>query len=110
MGYYMIQASYTTDSIAGMVKRPEDRAATVRAAFEKLGGKMHAFYFCFGDYDAVVIAEVPDNVTMAAISMAVGATGALKAFKTTVLLTSEDGTRSMRKAGEAAAAYRPPGR
>ena len=110
MQYYMAQASYSNDSIAAMVKKPEDRATAVRAVAEKFGGKLHGFYHCFGDYDVVVIFEVPDNVTMAAISMAVAASGALKTFKTTVLIPSNDAVRAMRKAGEIAKAYRPPGR
>ncbi len=110
MPHYLIQASYANDSVAAMVKKPEDRAATVRGVIEKFGGKMHGFYYCFGDYDVAIIAEVPDNVTMAAVSMAVTSSGALKAFKTTVLMPPNDGMQAMRKASEIAAAYRPPGR
>ena len=74
---------------------------------EGWGGRLESFYFAFGDYDVVIIAEVPDSVTMAAAAMAVGATGALKAFKTTVLLTPEESLEAMRKAGTLG--YQPPG-
>ena len=81
MPYYMFQVSYSQESITAMVKKPEDRAATVRAIAEKFGVKMHSFYLCFGDYDAVVILEAPDNVTMTAISMVVSASGAMNKLK-----------------------------
>jgi len=110
MPYYLVQASYSNESIAAMLKKPEDRAKAVKAAVEKIGGKLHGFYHCFGDYDVVAIFEVPDNVTMVAISMAVAASGALKSFKTTVLIPSSDAAQAMRKAGEIAKAYRPPGK
>lgn len=110
MPFYLVQGSYSTESTAAMVKKPEDRAATVRALAEKFGVKMHAFYFCFGEYDVVIILEAPDNATMAATSMAVGASGAIKSFKTTVLMPPDESLKAMQKAGEIAAAYRPPGK
>ena len=84
MARYMVQFSYNSDTVSDLVKNPQDRAAVVRGLAERWGGKLEAYYFTFGDYDGVAIAEVPDNVTMAAISMAVTASGAFKAFKTTV--------------------------
>ena len=110
MAFYMVQASYSNDSIAAMLKKPEDRAKAVRAVAEKFGGKLHGFYHCFGDYDVVGIFEAPDNVTMAGVSMAVSASGALKTFKTTVLIPSDDAVQAMRKGGEIAKAYKPPGK
>ena len=67
---------------------------------------MEAFYFAFGEDDVLLIAELPDNVSAAALSMAVSAAGALKSFTTTVLMTAEEALEAMRKAG--GVAYRPP--
>jgi uncharacterized protein with GYD domain len=67
---------------------------------------MESFYFAFGDYDAVVIAELPDNVSAAAFAMAVGAGGAMKTYKTTVLMTTDEAVEAMRKASTVG--YRPP--
>lgn len=106
MAHYMIQAAYTPDAWAGLVKNPQDRAEAIRPAVEALGGKLVSFYMCFGDYDALGIAEMPDNVSAAAFSIAVSAGGAVKAAKTTPLMTVQEGMEAMRKAGQAA--YRPP--
>ena len=107
MPRYLIQASYNTGGISDLIRNPQDRAAAVRPVVESLGGKLISFDYAFGDYDVVAIIEAPDNVTMAALAMAVGAGGALKDFKTTVLLSMEEAMEAMRKAG--GAGYRPPG-
>jgi len=65
-------------------------------------------YYCFGEYDAVAIAEFPSNDAAAAFSLAATAGGAIKAVKTTPLMTIEDGLSAMRKASEASTAYRAP--
>jgi uncharacterized protein with GYD domain len=107
MAHYLVQVSYNRQAVADLVRVPEDRSAVVRAIIENLGGKLEAFYFAFGDYDAVVIAELPDNVTMAAVSMAISAGGAVSDFKTTVLIPMNEAMDAMRKAGTIG--YRPPG-
>lgn len=107
MARYLIQASYSTQGISDLVKNPQDRSATVRPVVERLGGRIESFDFAFGDYDIVAIMEAPDNVSAAALAMAVGAGGALSAYKTTVLIPMEEALEAMRKAG--GAGYRPPG-
>ena len=107
MPRYLIQASYSTQGVSDLVKNPQDRAAAVRPVIERLGGSIESFDFAFGDYDVVAIFQVPDNVSAAAFAIAVGATGALSAFKTTVLISMEEAVEAMRKAG--AVGYRPPG-
>ncbi len=62
---------------------------------------------CFGDYDLVIIADVPNNESMAAIALAVAAGGACKASKTTVLMTGAEGVRALEKAAAVAKAYSP---
>jgi uncharacterized protein with GYD domain len=106
MPYYMVQAAYSQEATAAMVKSPQDRAEALRPIIERLGGKLVSMYFAFGEYDAVGVAEMPDNVSSAAFSMAVGASGATRAFRTTPLMTIEEGIEAMRKAGQAG--YRPP--
>ena len=107
MARYMVQASYSGGAISDLVKDPQDRAAVIRKLIEGMGGKMESFDYCFGDYDVVVIAELPDNVSVAAVSMAVGASGTCKEFKTTVLLSMQEALEAMKKAG--GVGYRPPG-
>ena len=107
MAYYMFQAAYTPEAWATMVRNPQNRAELVRPVVESLGGRWVDAWLAFGDYDVVVIAELPDNVSAAAFSLAVNAGGALKAAKTTPLMTIDEGIEAMRKAG--GAGYRPPG-
>lgn len=106
MPFYLVQASYTSQSTAAMIKTPQDRATAVRPVIERMGGKLHGIWFSFGEYDAVVIAEMPDNVSAAAVSMAVGSSGGISAYRTTPLLTTAEAMEAMKKAG--GVGYQPP--
>jgi uncharacterized protein with GYD domain len=106
MPYYMYQVSYTPEAWAGLAKKPQDRAKAIRPIIKKLKGRLVSFYLAFGEYDAVVVAELPDSEAAAALSVAASAGGAVKAIKTTPLMTVQEGMRAMRKAGSAG--YRPP--
>ena len=106
MPYYLVQAAYTPDAWAAQAKNPQDRAEALRPAVEALGGKLQSFYLAFGEYDAVVIVEMPDNVSAAAVSIAAAAGGGVKAIMTTPLMTTQEGKEAMRKAGQAG--YRAP--
>ena len=90
-----------------MVKNPQDRSAALRPVIERLGGSIESFDYAFGDYDLVAIFQLPDNVSAAALAMAVGAGGSISAFKPTVLLSMDEAVEAMRKAGTVG--YRPPG-
>jgi uncharacterized protein with GYD domain len=103
---YLAQASYTAEAVAALLKKPQDRSDMVRQVIEKLGGRLEGFWFAFGDYDLALIFELPDNVSAAAFAMAVSAGGALKAVKTTQLITIEEAVQAMKKATKAG--YRPP--
>ncbi len=105
MAKYLWQASYSTDGIKGVMKEGgTSRRATVEQIVKELGGTVEAFYFAFGEDDVYVIVDLPDNKTAAAISMTVGASGAVS-VKTTALLTPED----IDDAAQISVAYRPPG-
>lgn len=106
MAYYLVQGAYTAEAWATMVKNPQNREEAVRPVVERLGGKVHRVWLAFGEYDVVGIFEMPDNVSAAAFAMAASAGGALKAIKTTPLMTFEEGIEAMRKA--AGAGLRPP--
>jgi len=106
MPLYMIQSAFTADAWAVMAKTPQNRGEAVRPAIEQLGGKLISYYFVFGEYDSVVIAELPDNPTACAASIAAAAGGAIKAIKSTPLMTAEEGMKAMRTAGQVG--YRPP--
>lgn len=107
MPHYLVQATYTPEAWAALIKNPQNRQEAVRPTIERLGGRSVATYFGFGEYDIVSIFELPDNVTAAAFSVAVTATGAVKAIKTTPLLTQEEAVAFMTKAADVD--YQPPG-
>ena len=104
MSKYLIHASYTAEGVKGLLKAGGTaRRAAVQKMVEGLGGRVEAFYFAFGENDAHVILDLPDNLTAAAISLAVTATGAVST-KTTVLLTPEEIAQAVKSPVD----YRPP--
>ncbi len=105
MAHYLCQVAYSPEGWAALVKNPQNRIEAVRPAVEKLGGKIDRSYFAFGEYDIVVLLEMPDNVSAAGIAMAFAAGGACKSVKTTPLLTIEESIEAMKKAGKSG--YRP---
>ncbi len=80
------------------------RQAMVENMLASVGGKLEAFYFSFGNDDAVIIFDMPDNVSAAAIGMTVAAAGAVTG-RLTVLLTPGEIDQAAKKSP----AYRPPG-
>jgi uncharacterized protein with GYD domain len=107
MAHYLVQASYTPESWAALVKNPQDRNEIVRPIIERLGGRLDQFYLAFGANDVVGIIELPDNVSAAALSLAVSSSGAMKSLQTTPLMTMKEGIEAMKKAGNVD--YQPPG-
>ncbi len=108
MALYMYQAAYSAESWAAQMKDPQNRVEAVgRQVCEAAGGQFIGGWLCFGDYDLVIVADVPDNESMAAIALAVGAGGAIKSSKTTVLMTGEQGVAALEKANAVAGAYSP---
>jgi uncharacterized protein with GYD domain len=106
MAFYALQTAYTPLGWAALLKDPHNRLEAVRPVVERLGGTIVSGWLMFGEYDLLVICEIPDNASAAALSMAISAGGATKAVKTTPLLTFEDGVQALAKAK--AAEYAPP--
>ena len=107
MPKYLFQGSYTLEGVKGLVKEGgTSRRSLVKDMVENLGGQLEAFYYGFGGEDAFIIADLPDNVSTAAISLAAAAGGGFRG-STTVLLTAEEIDQSCQKV--ASVGYRPPG-
>jgi len=98
MARYMVQASYTKEAVVALVKKPEDRSLAVRPLLEKLGGRLIDFYFSLGDYDVVLIVELPNNTAALATDLAAVVPGHVSRIKTTVLLTPEETVMAMKEA------------
>jgi uncharacterized protein with GYD domain len=108
MPHYLFQGAYSSESWKTLIKKPVNRIEAIRPTIRKLGGSIESAWFAFGDYDVVVIIEMPDNVSAAAFALAVGASGSLKSFKTTPLISPTESIAAMKKA--ASSSYRPPGK
>jgi uncharacterized protein with GYD domain len=105
MPKYLIQANYVGEGLKGLLKEGgSSRRAAVEKLFESVGGKVEAFFYAFGDTDLFIIADLPDNVSAAALSLTVNAAGAATS-KVTVLLTVEE----IDKAAKKTVRYRAPG-
>jgi uncharacterized protein with GYD domain len=104
MPKYLIEASYTLEGLRGIMKSGGTaRREAVKQAVESVGGRFEVQYFALGEHDAFVIADLPDHVSAAAISLAVTATGAART-KTTALLTPEEVDQAVKKTVK----YEPP--
>ena len=106
MAYYLGQVAYTPQAWATLVSNPQNRVDAVRPIIEGLGGSIECAYLAFGEYDVVLIYQMPDNVSAAAFSMAAQAGGAVSAYRTIPLMTVEEGVEAMRRAG--GSGYQPP--
>lgn len=100
MTQYLIEAKYTDAAWAAMAAAPQDRSKLLNAVLSKLGGRVDQFWFSFGDFDAFVIVELPDNISAAAVQFAGLAGGGFKSLKTTPLLSVPAAMAAMKKAGE----------
>ena len=105
MAKYLFQAQYSADGLKGLIKETgSGRKKAVSKAISAAGGKVESFYFSFGCSDAVLVVDLPDNISAAALAVSVSSTGAVR-INTTPLLTAEE----MDKAIEKGFGYRPPG-
>lgn len=107
MPLYLSKFSYTPETWTRLIDNPEDRRNAAREYIESVGGTLHGFWYGFGTHDGYNLWEAPDNVSMAAVALAIGGGGALSSFETTVLLTIEETIEALGKAKEIR--YRAPG-
>ena len=106
MPFYLYQCAYTPEAWATQVKNPQDVRQRIEAMMSRLGGKVIGIWYAFGEYDLVAITEMPDNASNAAAAIAIAAGGAVKAAKSTPLMTIEEGLGALKMA--AGSFYLPP--
>ena len=106
MPLFLYQGAYTSESWAAQLKNPANRVEIIgRQACESAGGRLIGAWYSFGEYDIALIAEMPDNESMTAMSLAIAAGGAIKAAKTTVLMSGDQAVAAMKRAS--AVSYKP---
>ena len=107
MALYLSRFSYTPETWSRLIGNPEDRREAAQSYIESVGGKLHGFWYAFGTHDGYTLWEAPDNVSMAAVALAISGGGALSSLETTVLLTVDETLDALRTAQELR--YRAPG-
>ncbi len=107
MSLYLSKFNYSPDTWARLISHPEDRTKAAQSYIESVGGKLHGFWYAFGTHDGYSLWEAPDNVSMAAVALAINGGGALSSLETTVLLTVAEAMEAMHKAEQVQ--YRAPG-
>ena len=107
MPLYLSKFSYTPETWGRLISNPEDRRKAAQKYIESVGGKLHGFWYAFGTHDGYNLWEAPDNVSMAAVALAIAGGGALSTLETTTLLTVEETIEAMRQAKSIG--YRAPG-
>jgi uncharacterized protein with GYD domain len=106
MPKYLIAASYSAEGLRGLQKdKASGRRQAITAAIEGIGGKLECEYFALGEDDVYLIADLPDNVSAAALGIATSGTGLVRT-RTTALMTAEEVDRALEKTVN----YRGPGR
>lgn len=108
MPRYLHQFSYSTEAVAAITARPQNRKNAAKKIFKAAGGKLVDMYYCFGEYDGIVISDFPSNVDAASVALIVGSSGSFSKMKTTVLITMDESVEAMKKAHDIAGAYKPP--
>ena len=107
MALYLTSFSYTPETWSRFMKNPEDRRDAARKYIESVGGKLLGFWYAFGACDGYTLWEAPDNVSMAAVAIAISGGGAVSKFETTPLLSVEDTLAALQRAPKVG--YRAPG-
>ena len=110
MPLFITYASYSHSGVKGMVDKPSDRTAVIKALVEKAGGKFVAMYFTTGSNDVVLVTEAPDGSDAVATAMAVAASGSLSRIETVRAWTPSEFKGIAEKAAKVASAYTPPGK
>ncbi|MBT2302427.1 GYD domain-containing protein [Variovorax paradoxus] len=108
MPLYLYQVAYTPESLAAQIKKPQDRLEIVGTQIsEAVGAKIVSGGYSYGEYDVSMIIEAPDEVAMSAVAIAISAGGAIKAAKTTPLLSGTQWVAALKKATTVSQAYKP---
>jgi uncharacterized protein with GYD domain len=108
MAHYLIEVGYTPQSWSSQIETPISPIDRITPLVQATGGAIQSLYYAFGDTDLIGIIDFPTPEDAAAFALAVTSGGALRSYRTTPLLTIEQGIASMKRAAEARSSYTPP--
>ncbi len=106
MTRYLIEETITSQAAAALMKNPHDRTEAIRPIFEAVGGKLEHYYVAYSENTVYLLAEIPDQESLAAILWAFQAGGGPVSVKATPLMTATEAVGVLKKAGNLG--YRPP--
>src|SRR5262249_31935385 len=108
MPQYLYQVAYTSESLAAQIKNPQDRLELVgKQISDAVGARILAGGYSYGEDDVSVIVDAPADVSKAAVAVAIAAGGAVRAAKTTPLLSGGQWVAALKKAPAVSSHYRP---
>ena len=96
----MIQFKYKSETVKKLIRNPEDRSIAVKNLIENLGGKLLSFHYAYGEFDGVVIVDMPNNISGLAATMASISAGGTSDLKTTTLISVEEAMEAMKIASD----------
>lgn len=100
MPHYMVQFTYSAESLRALAQKPEDRTAAAEALVKQMGGRLVGFYYHFGEYDGTLIAELPDDIAASAAAVAAVGSGGFRSTKTTRLFSAQEAAEAFAKASK----------
>jgi len=106
MTRYLIEETVSSQAVAAIMKNPHDRTEVIRPIFESVGGKLEHYYVAYSENTCYLLAEIPDQESLAAIIWAFQAGGGPLSLKATPVMTATEAVDVMKKAGSLG--YRPP--
>jgi uncharacterized protein with GYD domain len=109
MPIYITQGRYTRDAVKGMIIKPEDRADAVSRLLAKAGGKLIGHYLTFGEYDFLLIADLPNDTHAAAVLLAAASGAGVTDLRTTVAMTSIEAKGAFAAAADLAPGFKSAG-
>ena len=108
MAHYLIEVGYTPQAWSSQVDNQPNVLDRITPAIKAAKGKIESIYYAFGEADLVGVIEFPTPEDAAGFALAVTSSGALRSYKTTPLLTVDQGISSMKRAAEIRKKYAPP--
>lgn len=108
MAHYLIEVGYTPQSWSAQIDKKPNVVERITPALQACGATLECLYYAFGEVDVVGVIDFPSPEDAAAFALAVGASGALRLYRTTPLLSVEQGIDSLRRADEIRKVYSPP--
>jgi uncharacterized protein with GYD domain len=108
MAHYLIEVGYTAQAWNTQIDTEANVIDRITPALKACGAKLECMYYAFGDRDLVGIIDFKTPEDAAAFALAVGSGGALSMYRTTPLLTVDQGIKSMSKAKALRDVYTPP--